>query len=131
VRILVVHNKYQQAGGEDEVFSAEGNLLEERGHQVLRYTVHNDQIAGMNPESLVEATVWNRSSYRELRVLGRRERPEVVHFHNTFPLIFLAGYYAVKAEGRPMIQSLHNYRLLCPNALLFPRWARMRGRPRE
>ena len=119
VRVLLVHNKYQQAGGEDEVFSAEGDLLEAHGLRVLRHIVHNNQIAGMNPVSLARATVWNHSSYRELRALIRRERPDVVHFHNTFPLISPSGYYAAKAERRPVVQSLHNYRLLCPNALFF------------
>jgi glycosyltransferase involved in cell wall biosynthesis len=119
LRILLIHNKYQQAGGEDEVFAAEARLLEERGHQVLRYTVHNDQVVDMNSKSLLMATVWNRSSYRELRDLVRKEQPDIAHFHNTFPLISPAGYYAVKAEGRPVVQSLHNYRLLCPNALFF------------
>ena len=119
MRVLLIHNKYQQAGGEDEVFAAEARLLEERGHQVLRYTVHNDQVVDMDSKSLLMATVWNRSSYRELRDLVRKEQPDIAHFHNTFPLISPAGYYAVKAEGRPVVQSLHNYRLLCPNALFF------------
>ncbi len=119
MRILLIHNKYQQAGGEDEVFAAEGDLLEAHGHQVLRYTVHNDRVAGMNAGNLVGTTVWSRSSYRELRTLVRRERPDLAHFHNTFPLISPAGYYAIKAEGTPVVQTLHNYRLLCPNALFF------------
>jgi glycosyltransferase involved in cell wall biosynthesis len=119
VRVLLIHNKYQQAGGEDQVFAAEGELLEAHGHQVLRYTVHNDQVADMNLETLAEATIWNRSSYRDLRALVREEQPDVAHFHNTFPLISPAGYYAIKAEGKPVVQTLHNYRLVCPNALFF------------
>jgi glycosyltransferase involved in cell wall biosynthesis len=119
MKVAFVHNFYQQAGGEDQVFAAESDLLEAQGHQVLRYTVHNDRIEQMNPLSLAGATIWNRSSYRELRALVRREQPDVVHFHNTFPLISPAGYYAAKAERIPVVQSLHNYRLLCPNALFF------------
>jgi glycosyltransferase involved in cell wall biosynthesis len=76
-------------------------------------------VATMNPVALAGSTVWNRSSYRELRSLIRRERPQVAHFHNTLPLISPAGYYAAKAEGVPVVQTLHNYRLLCPNALFF------------
>jgi glycosyltransferase involved in cell wall biosynthesis len=119
MKVLLVHNQYQQPGGEDQVFAAEGALLETYGHQVLRYCVHNDRVAGTNPLALAGATVWNRSSYRELRSLIRRERPRVAHFHNTLPLISPAGYYAAKAEGVPVVQTLHNYRLLCPNALFF------------
>ena len=119
LKVVLVHGYYQQAGGEDQVFAAESELLEAQGHQVLRYTVHNERIERMSPLSLAGATVWHRSSYRDLRALVRREQPDLVHFHNTFPLISPAGYYAAKAEGRPVVQSLHNYRLLCPNALFF------------
>lgn len=119
MRILLAHNSYQQAGGEDEVFAAEAALLEAYGHQVLRYIVHNDQVTRMNSITLGRATVWNPSSYRELRTLIRRERIQVAHFHNTFPLISPAGYFAANAEGVPVVQTLHNYRLICPNALCF------------
>lgn len=119
MRILLVHNKYQQPGGEDQVFEAEGALLEEYGHHVVRYGVHNDRVARMNPIVLAGSTVWNRSSYRELRSLIRSEQPQVAHFHNTFPLLSPAVYYAAEAEKVPAVQTLHNYRLLCPNALFF------------
>jgi glycosyltransferase involved in cell wall biosynthesis len=119
MKILLAHNEYQQPGGEDQIFTAEAALLEAHGHQVLRYGAHNDRVAGMNPVALAGSTVWNRSSYRELQSLIRRERPQVAHFHNTLPLISPAGYYAARAEGVPVVQTLHNYRLLCPNVLFF------------
>ena len=119
VKILLIHNEYQQPVGEDQVFAAEANLLEDHGHEILRYSVHNDQIARMNPVSLAGTTVWSRSSYRELKALVRREQPDIAHFHNTFPLISPAGYYAAKAGNVPVVQTLHNYRLICPNALFF------------
>jgi glycosyltransferase involved in cell wall biosynthesis len=117
--VLLLHNSYQQPGGEDQVFTAEGDLLEAHGHRVLRYTLHNDRVTKMGRHDLVKATVWNRVVYQELRVLIRRERPQVAHFHNTFPLISPAAYYAARAEGVPVIQTLHNYRLLCSNALFY------------
>lgn len=119
MRILVVHNYYQQTGGEDQIFATECALLEARGHEVRRYTVHNDQIKGMNPLILAKGTVWNSDIYQQLRTLVHQERPQIVHFHNTFPLISPAAYYAVKAEGVPVVQTLHNYRLLCLNAYFF------------
>jgi glycosyltransferase involved in cell wall biosynthesis len=119
VKVLTVHNGYQQPGGEDQVFLAESALLESYGHRVVRYTTHNDQVAGMNRLALAGNTVWNSGTYQKLRALIRQERPQVVHFHNTFPLVSPAGYYAAKAEGVPVVQTLHNYRLLCPNALFF------------
>jgi glycosyltransferase involved in cell wall biosynthesis len=119
MQILLAHNKYQQPGGEDQVFAAEAALLAAHGHRVLRYSVNNRRVRDMNPVALAGSTVWNRSSYRELRSLISREQPQVAHFHNTLPLISPAGYYAAKAEGVPVVQTLHNYRLLCPNALFF------------
>ena len=119
MKILAVHNRYQRPGGEDQVFVDEIALLEARNQRVLRYEVHNDQVKHLNRLALVKDTVWNSSAYRELRALIRRERPDVVHFHNTLPLISPAGYYAARAEGVPVIQTLHNYRLLCPVALFF------------
>jgi glycosyltransferase involved in cell wall biosynthesis len=114
-----LHNHYQQPGGEDQVFSAESELLESRDHRVLRYTVHNDQVSKMGSLDRAKTAIWNRAVYRELRTLIHRERPQIAHFHNTFPLISPAAYYAARAEGVPVVQTLHNYRLLCPNALFF------------
>lgn len=119
MKILVVHNKYQQAGGEDRVFSEEAALLEERGHSVARYCLDNDPASEMNRLALARKTIWNSASYRELRALIRWERPDVAHFHNTFLMVSPAGYYAARAEGVPVVQTLHNYRLLCPDALFF------------
>jgi glycosyltransferase involved in cell wall biosynthesis len=119
MKILAVHNRYQRPGGEDQVFVDETALLEARDHRVLRYEVHNDQVEQVNRLTLAKDTVWNTSVYRELGALIRLERPDVVHFHNTLPLVSPAGYYAARAEGVPVIQTLHNYRLLCPVALFF------------
>jgi len=119
MRILVVHNQYQQAGGEDEVFAAEAHLLERHGHEVHRYVVRNDGLEHVNRLVLARDTIWNRDSYHALRTFVRRTRPDVVHFHNTLPRISPSGYYAATSEGAPVVQTLHNYRLVCPSALLF------------
>lgn len=117
--LVLVHNYYQEPGGEDRVFEAEAGLLESRGHKVTRYIVHNDAIKSMSSIATAGRTMWNNHTYRQLRQLIRRENPSIVHFHNTFPLVSPAGYYAAQAEGVAVVQTLHNYRLLCPNALLF------------
>jgi glycosyltransferase involved in cell wall biosynthesis len=119
MKILAVHNRYQRPGGEDQVFAEETALLQSRGNRVLRCEVHNDQVEHTGRFTLAKDTVWNASAYRELGALIRRERPDVVHFHNTLPLISPAGYYAARAQGVPVVQTLHNYRLLCPVALFF------------
>jgi glycosyltransferase involved in cell wall biosynthesis len=119
MRILVCHNYYQQAGGEDQVFADEARLLESRGHQVIRLTRDN-AVIGRRQGACRTAwqTIWSRDTYCEARALIRRERPHVVHCTNTFPLISPSIYYAARAEGVPVVQSLHNYRLLCANSLL-------------
>ena len=117
--ICIVHNFYQAPGGEDQVYAAEAALLEARGHRVIRYTAHNDAVDGMSRATLAKNTLWNGERYRELRALFRRECPEVVHFHNTLPLVSPAAYYAAHAEGAAVVQTLHNFRLLCPRAILY------------
>jgi glycosyltransferase involved in cell wall biosynthesis len=119
MKILSVHNTYQKPGGEDQVFAQEGELLRNHGHQVLLYQASNDEVNGVNPLVLLGNTIWNRQKYEDLRGLLRRERPDVMHVHNTFPVISPAAYYAANAEGVPVVQTLHNYRLLCPSATFF------------
>jgi glycosyltransferase involved in cell wall biosynthesis len=118
MNLLYVYNYYQNPGGEDEPFTAEAALLEAQGHKVMRYSMHNDSINGMNPLLLAGTTIWNREAYAAIRRLVRENVIDVVHFHNTFPLISPAAYYAAKAEGARVIQTLHNFRLICPGSLL-------------
>src|SRR5271166_4544400 len=97
-KILLVHNYYQQPGGEDQVFADEAAMLEANGHEVVRFTVHNDAIKEMGGLRAAARTFWSRQIYRELRQQIRRYRPAIVHFHNTFPLISPAAYFAARAE---------------------------------
>lgn len=118
MRILVVHNFYQQPGGEDYVFAAETALLEEHGHEVIRYTAHNDDLRNMRAIDQAQRMLWNQHTWDELSALIERTRPDIAHFHNTFVLISPAAYDACVRAGVPVVQTLHNYRLICANALL-------------
>jgi hypothetical protein len=73
----------------------------------------------MNRLQVASRTIWSQSAFRELRRLFRTHRPQIAHFHNTLPLISPAAYYAARAENVRVVQTLHNFRLLCANALLF------------
>jgi len=117
--ILVAHNFYQQPGGEDQSTATEVALLRAHGHNVIQYYLHNDAIRAMRPLDAASRAIWSRSSFYELQQLIRSHRPQVAHFQNTFPLISPSAYYAARAEGIPVIQTLRNFRLICGNALLF------------
>src|ERR1700722_17663860 len=119
MKILLVHNSYQLPGGEDQVFAQETELLRGRGHQVVLYRASNDQVKDQNPLVTVANTIWNQRAYGELRELLYREKPDIVHVHNTFQVISPAIYYAANEEGIPVVQTLHNYRLLCPASTFF------------
>lgn len=117
--VIVVHNHYQRPGGEDQVVSAEVALLQSFGHETQLFSLDNSAVAQMGKLRLTRATFWNNDVYDTLRALFRKHAPLVAHFHNTFPLISPAAYYAARDEGVPVVQTLHNFRLICPNGLLF------------
>src|SRR5579863_1949816 len=116
MRVLIVHNKYLQYGGEDAVVAAESNLLLERGIEVERYERDNLDVANLTSLRLAVDTVWSRRSLREVGALLDRLRIDVVHCHNTFPLVSPSVYRAAADRGIPVVQSLHNFRLFCPQA---------------
>jgi len=124
MKVLVAHNFYQQPGGEDRCFRAETELLRRKGHEVVTYTVHNDRIDELNPLTSATKAIWNHSAYQEVAALIRQQRPDVVHFHNTFPLMSPAAFWAAKKHGCPTVVTLHNYRFACP-AGTFVREARV------
>jgi len=117
VSVLSVHNRYQQPGGEDHVFASEAELLEQRGHKVVRYEENNLRIGRGGPRAALTA-IWNRDSFRRIHSLSPSGLFDIAHFHNTFPLISPSAYYAARDEGIPVVQTLHNYRLVCPGATL-------------
>ncbi|HEX4230696.1 MAG TPA: glycosyltransferase [Bryobacteraceae bacterium] len=119
MRILTIHNRYQYRGGEDESSEAEDNLLRDRGHEVLRYEVSNSKIVPRNYVRVGLQTVYSPVSYKEIRTALVKFRPEVAAIQNFFPLVSPAAYFACVREHVPVVQTLRNYRLLCPNAMFF------------
>lgn len=121
-RILLVHNHYRFAGGEDSVVQNEKCLLEAHGHSVTVYERDNtelDDYSFLNKIRLALHTIYSFSSNREIRRLIKQEHIDIVHVHNTLPLISFSAYYAAKKEGCALIQTIHNFRLLCPNGLFY------------
>jgi glycosyltransferase involved in cell wall biosynthesis len=123
MKVLLVHNFYRSSApsGEDAVYRTERTLLEQSGIQVVPFERYNDDIDDSTlgkRVGLALAGAWSRRSYQELAELIRHTRPDVAHFHNTFPLITPSGYAACQEAGVPVVQTLHNFRLICPQAML-------------
>ncbi len=117
MRILFVHNTYQHRGGEDSVVEAEIALLRAHGHAVETWFRSNDEVAGMSSLALARHTLWSPRTPHDLADRVRRFQPDVIHAHNTFPLISPSLYWAAAQAGVPVVQTLHNFRLMCLNAL--------------
>jgi glycosyltransferase involved in cell wall biosynthesis len=119
MRVLTIHNAYQIRGGEDESREAEERLLREMGHHVDAYEESNNRIASLNAVQMASRTIWSTEAYNTVTDLLKKSTYDIVHVQNYFPLISPSVYYAAKAAGVPVVQTLRNYRLLCPNALFF------------
>ena len=116
-RVLIVHNAYQNAGGEDSVVADESALLACRGHEVFELRRDNREIVDASRIRLAAQTLWSPRTHRETLDLLRRHRPAVVHVHNTLPLVSPSLYWACAQAGVPVVQTLHNFRLACPQAM--------------
>ena len=119
MRVLSIHNCYQIRGGEDESREAEERLLREMGHIVEVYEENNDKVANINPMQMAVNTVWSQQAYQTVKQQLAGQPHDIVHVQNFFPLISPSVYYAAKSENVPVVQTLRNYRLLCPNGLFF------------
>lgn len=118
LRILVVHNAYQQRGGEDSVVDDEIQLLRDHGHEVELYQRDNHEIESMGRLAVARDTLWSERTMRDVGAILSRFRPDVIHTHNTFPLVSPSLYWASARRHVPVVQTLHNFRLLCPQAML-------------
>lgn len=119
MRILLAHNYYRHPGGEDSVFAAEGKLLSNAGHQIQLYTTNNEALHNFTTKlkTAWQVTYSSQSKHSFKRAL-RSFQPEVVHIHNFFPMMTPSIYDACDECGIPVVQTLHNYRMICPGELL-------------
>lgn len=124
MRILLVHNRYRSAmpSGENRVVDQEGEALAALGHEVRRFTRESDEISQWSPlkkASLPARTIWNWESFHDLKAVLGEYQPEVVHVHNTFPLLSAAVLHACRDAGVPVVATMHNYGLACANRAFF------------
>ncbi len=124
MRILLVHNRYRSAmpSGENRVVDQEGEALAAVGHKVRRFTRESDKISQwslLKKASLPARTIWNWESFHDLKAVLGEYQPEVVHVHNTFPLLSAAVLHACRDAGVPVVATMHNYGLACANRAFF------------
>lgn len=122
MKIILVHNYYQEYGGEDAVVHSEMSLLRMQGHKVELFALDNDDINSLGKK--VKTWLWasySKTSRHRLRSQIFRLRPDVVHVHNFFPLLTPSVYDAAHDANVPIIQTLHNFRTICPGAFLMNR----------
>jgi glycosyltransferase involved in cell wall biosynthesis len=122
MKVLIVHNTYQQPGGEDVVAAQEAGLLRQAGHEVVEYRRSNHEVNVLSlwaKVTVAKQAIWAGDTVRDLRALLQRERPQVAHFHNTFAMISPSAYWVCHETRTPVVQTLHNYRFLCPRADFF------------
>jgi glycosyltransferase involved in cell wall biosynthesis len=123
LRVLIVHNRYRQRGGEDAVVEAEAALLRSRGHAVEHYLRDNRELDGIGPLEASAQALWSRRTAEEVAALCGRFGADIVHAHNTFALVSPSLYWSAFRAGVPVVQTLHNYRLFCVQGMF-----RMRDR---
>lgn len=120
MKILQLHNRYQIIGGEEGVVQAEKALLESHGHHVHLLEVTNDDLVGVKAKlDAAIGAIYSQASKRQVLAKLRSFKPDLVHVHNFFPLLSPSVYDACQEAGIPVVQTLHNYRLICPKAMLF------------
>ncbi|HET6297849.1 MAG TPA: glycosyltransferase [Kribbella sp.] len=123
MRVAMLHNRYRsgQPSGENLVVDQTADFLRNSGHEVELYAQNSDDIAQMSRKDralLPFRSVWSFADERDLTFRLRERRPDIVHVHNTFPLLSPSVLRAARREGLPVVATLHNFRLMCANAVL-------------
>ncbi len=122
MKILVVHNYYREAGGERVSLSAQVSLLQSRGHDVIQFTRNSSEIDEYNifrKVKFFQETVFSSQTYRDITAIIKENKPQIAHIHNVFPLISPSVYLALHNHNIPIVQTIYNFRFLCPNGLFY------------
>ncbi|WP_396597666.1 glycosyltransferase family 4 protein [Dokdonia sp. R86516] len=120
MHIVQIHNRYKDIGGEDIVVSREKLILQAAGHKVSQYIVNNNDINTLSRKLKTALSLpYSVSQKKLIKAFLKDSSPDVVHVHNFLPVITPSIFYACKELHIPVIVTLHNYRILCSNGLLF------------
>jgi len=120
MRILIVFNKYQYRGGEDTYVNNLILLLRKNGHIVKTYIKDSRSITNIFDKIKIGLGLfWNFQTSRELSIVIKQFKPDIAHFHNIYPIITPTAYYICKKYGVKIVQTIHNYKFMCPKNSLF------------
>ena len=122
MKILVIHDRYQQAGGENAVVDAQVDLFKQMGNEVILYQRDNHEIENYTFLQKIHfflSSIYSFRTTREIRMAVQDEHPDITYVHNVFPLISPSIYRVLAKERLPFVQIVHNFRFLCPNGLFY------------
>jgi len=123
MKVLVIHNRYVEAGGEDVAVRSEIQILRDAGHKVITYERSNEEIKGFSLfkkiSFLISGIGYSKNAYKEITDIIQREKPDIAHIANIFFVISPSVYYALRDNGVPVVQTIHNYRPFCLNGLFY------------
>ncbi len=121
MKVLIIHNKYSKFSGEEAVVESQIKLLQNNDYQVITYFRSSEELEEM-PNAKIKAffsALYNANSIADIKDIINKEKPDLVHIHNLYPLISPAILPVIKKMGIPIVMTVHNYRLLCANGLFF------------
>lgn len=120
-KVLFIHNKYGTYSGEEAVVDAQIELLQHNNCQVITYFRGSEEINNMafGKSKAFFTGLYNKNAIDEIKKLIENESPDIVHIHNLFPIISPAVLPTIKSMGIPIVMTVHNYRLMCPNGLFY------------
>ncbi|MFO7700181.1 MAG: glycosyltransferase [Acidimicrobiia bacterium] len=119
MKILMLHNRYQIPGGEDVSTHMQVDLLRSAGHHVELFEDSNDRVDEIGVVRSAAKAIWSVEAHRTVKRLLDADRYDLMHVQNFFPLLSPSVYYAARSAGVPVVQSLRNFRLVCPEGMLF------------
>jgi glycosyltransferase involved in cell wall biosynthesis len=119
MKILMLHNRYKIPGGEDVSTAMQVELLRSNGHTVELLEESNDRVDTLGAARTAARSIWSPESYDLVNALLYRSSFDVMHVQNFFPLFSPSVYYVAKRHGVPVVQSLRNFRLICPEGMLY------------
>lgn len=111
----------QKAGHEVHAFSTRSpkNVLSPDADLfVTRFDLDRRDGAAVDAQKAINF-VWNQEARRAMREAIAHIKPDVVHLHNIYHHLSTSIFSPIKAADIPIVQTLHDYKLACPNYKMY------------